>query len=200
MALSKRERLIAAGTGVAIAVFVGNRYALEPYVAARDTVAAERATVSAQLDDAQRTFTRRKRMDREWRDMLSGGLKADAGEAEQQLYEAVGDWARESGVTVLTSDPQRAPQRGRTQIVRLRVTGTGTTAAFSKLLWRVETSSLPVKVDEFTLTSRTAGNDDLTMTLVVSTIWIRPPTPEELKGQRTPGPVRRAPAGGDDDL
>jgi hypothetical protein len=198
MALSKRERLIAAGTGAAIAVFVGNRYAFEPYMDARRDVASQQEIVAADLAKAEFTFDRRKKLDREWRNMLSGGLKADAGEAEQQLYEAVGDWARESGVTVLTSDPQRAPQRGRTQIVRLRVTGTGTTAAFSKLLWRVETSSLPVKVEEFTLTARTAGNDDLTMTLVVSTIWIRPPTAEELKGQRAPAPVRRTPAGDDD--
>ena len=198
MAMTKRERMIAIGTGAAFALFVGDRYALSPYFAARAAVAKDQAAVTQQLDDSQRTFTRRKRLDNDWRAMVSGGLKSDAGDAEQQLYEAVRDWAREVGVTVLTSDPQRQVRSDRTQIVRLRVTGTGTTASFAKLLWKLETSNLPVKVDEFTLTSRSQGTDDLAVTMAVSTIWIRPANADDAK---RPGLApRRAPAGGGDDL
>ncbi len=128
--------------------------------------------------------------------MVSGGLKSDPGDAEQQLYDAVRDFARESGVNILTSDaPQRVPQKERTQIVRLRVSGKGTTAAFSKMLWKVETSPLPLKVDEFTLTGQ--GNDDLTVSLVVSTIWLRPPSPEDNKPRPGVAAPRR-PAAGED--
>jgi hypothetical protein len=93
---------------------------------------------------------------------------------------------------VLTSDPQRVAQKDRTQIVRLRVTGTGTTASVAKLLSKVESSAIPVKVDEFTLTSRSQGNDDLSLIMTVSTIWIRPPSPDDakrpgLQPRRTPG-------------
>lgn len=197
MALSKRERLIAGVTGAAVALFAVNRYAIDPYLEARRAVAAKRTTLTARQADATRTFTRQKRLEREWRDMISGGLKSNAGEAEQQLYEAVRGWARDAGVTVATSDPQRVPRPDRTQIVKLRVTGTGTTAAFSKLLWKAETSPLPVKVDEFILTAQPAGTDNLAVTLAVSTIWVRPPSPDDAKGQRTLAP-RRAPAGGED--
>ena len=198
MAMTRRERLIAIGTGAAFALFAGDRYALSPYLAASKAVADERRTLTNQLSDADMKFDRQKRLDREWRAMLSGGLKSDAGDAEQQLYESVRDWAREAGVTVLTSDPQRVTRNDRTQVVRLRVTGTGTTAAFSRLLWKLETSSLPVKVDEFTLNSRSQGTDDLSLSMWVSTIWVRPPSADD--GKR-PGPApRRAPASGGDDL
>jgi hypothetical protein len=121
--------------------------------------------------------------------------KSDAGEAEQQLYEAVRDWAREAGVSVATSDPQRVPQKDRIQVVRVRVTGTASQASFSKLLWRVETSPLPVKVDEFTLAAQPQGTDNLNVTLAVSTIWVRPPSPDDAKAPRVPAP--RRPAGED---
>ena len=196
MAMSKRERMIAVGTGAAIALFAGDRYVVTPYFAARDAVASERKAVADRLDDADRTFKRQRRLNREWESMVSGGLKSDAGDAEQQLYEAVRDFAREAGVTVLTSDPQRVTRADRTQVVRLRVTGSGTTASFSKLLWRIETSALPLKVDEFTLTSRSQGNDDLAVSMAVSTIWIRPPSAEDAKGARPAAPPRR-PAGED---
>ena len=197
MAMSKRERLIAIGTGAAVALFAGDRYVVTPYFEARAAVAKEREAVSGRMEDAQRTFNRQKRLNRDWEEMVTGGLKSNAGDAEQQLYEAVREWAREAGVTIQNSDPQRVPRADRTQIVRLRVSGSGTTAAFSKLLWRIETSALPVKVDEFTLTSRSQGNDDLAVSMAVSTIWIRPPGADDAKGARPAAPPRR-PAGGEE--
>lgn len=191
--------MIAGVTGAALGLFVVNRYAIDPYIAARASVVAERATLTAQNIDVQRMFTKQKRLDRDWRAMVNGGLKSDAGDAEQQLYESVRDWAREAGVAVLTSDPQRVTRNERTQIVRLRVTGTGTTASFSKLLWKLETSPIPVKVDEFTLTSRSQGNDDLAVTMAVSTLWVRPPSADDAKGTRPGLAPHRAPAAGGDD-
>lgn len=195
MAMSKREKMIAGVTGAAVALFALNRYAIDPYVEARRAASSRRTTLAAQSTEATRTLQKQKRLEREWRNMVSGGLKSDAGEAEQQLYEAVRDWAREAGVSVATSDPQRVPQKDRIQVVRLRVTGTGSQASFSKLLWKVETSPLPLKVDEFSLTAQPLGTDNLNVTLAVSTIWVRPPSPEDNKSPRAPAP--RRPAGED---
>ena len=194
MAMSKREKLIASVTGAAMGLFALDRYAITPYFTERKAVADQLAVVTKQTADATRKFREQRRLQGEWRNMISGGLKSDAGDAEQQLYESVRDWAREAGVAVTASDPQRVVRPDRTQVVRLRVTGSGTTAAFSKLLWKVETSPLPLKVDEFTLTGQ--GNDDLNVTLVVSTIWLRPPSPDDNKPR--PGvAVPRRPAGDD---
>jgi len=190
MAMTQRERTIATVTGAAVGLFAVNRYVIDPYLAARNDVDNQRKLALAQQTDFVKTFTKHKRLKPEW-DAITGAVKSDAGDAEQQLYDAVRDFARESGVNIQTSDaPQRVPQKDRTQIVRLRVSGKGTTAAFSKLLWKVETSSLPLKVDEFTLTGQ--GNDDLTATLVVSTIWLRPPSPDDNKPR--PGAAPRRPA------
>ena len=59
-----------------------------------------------------------------------------------------------------------------------------TVASAAKLLWRVETASIPLKVDELTLTTNKPGADDLGINLVVSTIWVRPVDPADAK---TPG-------------
>jgi hypothetical protein len=197
MAMTQRERMIAGVTGAAVGLFVVNRYAIDPYIEARGAVAKERDYVLGQQADLTKTFAKQKRLKPEWDAMVSGGLKSDPGDAEQQLYDAVRDFGREAGVNILSSvAPQRVPQKEGTQIVRLRVSGKGTMAAFSKMLWRVETSPLPVKVDEFTLTGQ--GNDDLTVSLVVSTIWLRPPNADDLKPR--PGQAPKRPAAGAEDL
>jgi hypothetical protein len=197
MAMTRRERMIATVTALAVAAFAADHYAITPYFVARAAVADETDKVSARLADAELKFNRQRRMEREWKAMLSGGLKADGGEAEQQMYEAVGDWAREAGVTLNTRDPQRMPRNDRTQIVRLRVTGTGTSAAVAKLMWRIEKAEIPLKVEEFTLNSRNQGQDDLAVTLVVSTIWIRPEAPAGDAARRQQPAPRKAPAGGE---
>ena len=200
MAMTQRERMIAAVTGIAVGAFALNYYALDPYLDARRSASADKKKFTEQIDAGNLLKRKGARADREWNDMVNGGLKSDAGDAEQQLYEAVRDWARETGVTVLTSDPQRptAQRNERTQIVRLRLTGTGTTASFSKLLWRVETSPLPVKVDEFTLTGQPPGSDNLAVSMAVSTIWIRPESPNDAKGPAPAVLPRRAPGAGED--
>jgi len=195
MALSKREKGIATLTVAVVGTLGVYQYVLSPYLDARKAVANGLQAATAQQEQGANTLQLQRRLNQEWRAMTSGGLKQDPGDAEQQLYEAVRDWGREANFTIGTSDPQRiARTNDRTQIVKLRVTGTGSTPSLSKLLWKIETSPLQVKVDEFTLTAQPQGTDNLSATLTVSTIWVRPESPQDNKAPRQAAPVRRTPA------
>lgn len=179
MALSPRERLIAMGVGAAAVLYIGNKYALEPYVQARETVAVELETAQARNIEVQRVLKMKKHRDTQWRAMLAGGLKTDQSAAQFQVFDAIGDWAQEAGVKLTSRTPQPETRNDRTQIIRLNATGTCNSAAAAKLLWRVETAPMPMKVDELTLTSVKPGSDELQITLVVSTVWVRPSDPND---------------------
>ena len=200
MALSHRERLIAIGTGLAAVVFFGDRYAWTPYFETRKNVVDDRLAAQAKLSDAQLRVSRAKRMERQWRDMLAGGLKTDQSVAQFQLLDAVGDWAREAGVNLTSRTPQPEVRNDRTQIIRLHAVGTCSESAAAKLLWRVETAPIPIKVDELTLTTRKPGSDDLSINLVVSTIWVKPGDPSDPKAAGAAGAAPRRPAGRDEGL
>ena len=181
MALSSRERLIVIVTGVAAAVFVGDYYVLTPYLKAREQVAKERTDSVERLNHAQKLFTKQRRMEKEWKQMVSGGVTSDAAEAERQLL-VVRDWAQEAGMTNLSTTPRREPRNDRTQIVRLDAAAYGNLASVAKLLWRIETSPAPLKVDDLDLRARTDGTDDLAISFKVSTIWFKPGEPATGKG------------------
>jgi hypothetical protein len=190
MALSPRERLIALATGAAAVIFVGNKYAYEPYVQARADVARERAAASDKLDQNTRLLTRKKRLENEeraWK-QRAGPLPTDPAEAERQLL-AVRDWAQEAGLTNISTTPRREPRNDRTQIVRLDASANGSLAAVAKLLWRVESATPALKVDELALRSRSDGADDLQVDFKVSTIWLSSAEPATGTGARpaTPG-------------
>ena len=190
MALSYRERLIAFGVAAAAAIYVGDKYVFDPYMKAREDVAADLATFSARNVEAQRLLKRKKALETQERAMLtSGGLKTDQSAAQFQVFDAVGEWARDAGVRLTSRAPLPEARSDRTQIIRVHAIGTCTTASAARLLWRVETSPIPVKVDELTLTSSKPGADELQIVLTVSTIWLKAPE----AGDKGPGgaPVRR---------
>ena len=195
MALSKREKLIAIGVGVAAVVFVADYYVLDPYVKSREAVTKELENTTAKLREANSRLTRARRMDRDWRAMEAGagGVKTDQSAAQFQILEAVGEYAREAGVNLNSRTPQPENRNDRTQVLRLHAIGTCNTASAAKLLWRVETAPIPLKVDEITLTSGKPGTDELAINLMVSTIWVKPPDPKDAKNPAQP--ARRAPAG-----
>jgi hypothetical protein len=195
MALSGRERMIVIGTGLAALVFVGDRYALTPYAEARDQVRAELDTTSARLLEGQNRLAKARRMERDWRNMEAGGLKKDQSSAQFQLLDAVANWARDAGVNLTSRTPQPETRNDRTQILRLHANGTCTTASAAKLLWRVETASIPVKIDELTLSARKPGTDDLAIILVVSTIWVRPAEAADAKSAGGAAAPTRQPSG-----
>ena len=199
MALSHRERVIVAVTGMAVAIFAGDRYVITPYFDARKAVADERDVLVKKLDDTTRLFTKRRRLEKEWNQMLAGGLTSNPAEAERQLL-AVRDWAQESGLTNLSTTPRREVRNDQTQIVRLDAAANGSLASVAKLLWRIETARVPLKVDELDLRSRADGTDDLAVSFKVSTIWV---TPGEPGGKGPAGGAaqpRRTPARAGDDL
>jgi hypothetical protein len=191
--------MIVAVTGLAVAIFAGDRYVLTPYVRARQAVAEESDRLVAKLHDTTLLFNKRKRMDKEWNQMLAGGLASNAADAERQLL-AVRDWAQESGLTNLSTTPRREPRNDQTQIVRLDASANGSLASVAKLLWRIETARVPLKVDELDLRSRTDGTDDLAVTFKVSTIWVVPGEPTGKGPAGGPAQPRRTPIRAGDDL
>ena len=199
MALSRRERTIVIVTGLAVAIFAGDRYVLTPYFDARKKVADERDALVKKLDDTTRLFKKRGRMEKEWNQMIAGGLASNAADAERQLL-AVRDWAQESGLTNLSTTPRREPRNDQTQIVRLDASANGSLASVAKLLWRIETARVPLKVDELDLRSRTDGTDDLAVTFKVSTIWVVPGEPTGKGPGGGPLQPRRTPVRAGDDL
>jgi hypothetical protein len=196
MALSSRERVIVMVTGLAAVVFAGDRYVLTPYLSARRTVGDERLALVDKLNSAQKLFAKQRRMEKEWKQMVSGGVTSDPAEAERNLL-VVRDWAQEAGLTNLSTTPRREPRNDRTQIVRLDASAVGNLASVAKLLWRVESARLPLKVDDMDMRSRADGTDDLTVSFKVSTIWV---TPGEPTGKAPGARPVRTPARNPEDL
>jgi type II secretory pathway component PulM len=191
--LSQRERYIAIGVGAVVALLVLDQVFIEPYTSKRSELSAQLTAANVQKTQNDNLLFREKRMKKIWEEMITGGLKSDPSDAQDQAYDATIDWARECGVELTSLKPQRSTMEKGFEQIGFHAAGNGPMAAMSKLLWRVETASIPFRVTEVQISPRKEGTDDLTIQLSFSTLALVP-EPEKTQKQDKNDKPRPIPA------
>ncbi len=173
MKLSKREKLIAVGLSVTIALAIVWESAVSPYFDRLDELDAQYKTASDKRDEMLTLFARRKKLAEVWTEIKQGGLKSNASDAASQMQHAVIDWENASGVTETAFKPERTSDADQFSILSYRLTERGSMWAISKLLAKFETATIPVRVNEVQITPEKEGTDNLTLQLSISTLCLR---------------------------
>jgi len=189
--LSKRERYVVIGTTLAIGLFVLDKVILGPVFAYRKDITAAIDDAQKKLKDNERMFIMQRRSEKLWNQMVTtGGLKSDQQTAEQQLQAKMHDWIVESGLDENQTQPQKVTELGGFKTSAHQVTVSGHTRSVAQLLWRLETSPIPVKVTGVEMKPKKEGIDDLTVTINVATLFLNP------DADKTKAGALRTPAGG----
>ena len=181
MVLSKRERYIVTVTLVSVAILVFDRLVLTPVQQRKTAMEDESQRVLGGLERARALFARKRQLSPKWRQMLDAGLKSDPAEAESQVLHAVRNWSQEAGLSLSSLRPERLAQKGELREITFQASGTGPMSAVAGFLWRLESSSLPVRATELQLGTRKEGTDDLTVQLRLSAVC-QSPSPQTAPG------------------
>jgi len=185
---SKRERYIAIGVMAAAAIFVFDQSLYSPYAAARDSVARDREMVNTQLANADRLFERRRNLTKVLAEIQRDGLKSSRSQAVSQAQQSVLDWAKAADLKVFFG-AEHDSQQNQFQVISFEATSNGTMLSLSRLLWSIETTKLPIRVNEVQLSPRKDGVDDLTLKMNLSTLCL-PPESSKTRVASAEGSVR----------
>jgi hypothetical protein len=171
MVLSRRERFVLIGTLAAVGLFALDQIVLERLWAARTATKSQRDRLAGELTTAHALLTDRDLVTPKWQQMIRTGMKSDSGEAESQVYQSLQSWARAEGLPPLNIKAERLTEKSQLPQIAFTVSGTGNMRGVARLLWRVQTAGIPIKVTEATINAHQEGRDDLTFTLKVSTVY-----------------------------
>ncbi|HXE55360.1 MAG TPA: hypothetical protein VN541_20215 [Tepidisphaeraceae bacterium] len=178
MVLSNREKSIAIGLGVVVALVLLYQFVYSPLFSWQDDLEAAATDVQAQKDADAKLSKKHADLKKVWADIMAGGLKSDASDAESQLQQGLTDWARESGITLTAQRVEgRPPEKNGFIQIPYQASGTGNSAQVSKLLWQIENTRIPVRIKQMQISSKKDGVDDLQIQLSLSTLCIAPPKP-----------------------
>ena len=178
MILSKREQRIAVISAAGLVLLAIYYMVLSPYLDERDANATRSTDLYQKLSDANAIFDRERQLRKVWQEMQQG-LNVDASTAESQAQQAVIDFADASGMTLTGLRPGKtSPGEDNFQIISFNVTGTGAMPDIARMLWALESSSIPVRVSDIQLKPRKEGTDDLLAQFTLSALCLPPGSPE----------------------
>jgi hypothetical protein len=175
--LTKRERnigIIAIGVLGSMCFY---HFLLEPYQTRQGEITKQRRVVDDGLRQATSLFNREARLRKIWDDMQKEGLKLGEYDATSQAMHSVLEWARSAGVVVRTTKEDRARQVDPFEVISIHVTGVGPLRAVSRLIWSIETASIPVGISDVRINSAPEGTDNLTVQMTISTICLQSEKP-----------------------
>jgi hypothetical protein len=180
---------VVGGLGL-IYYFVGG-----PLLASIDTlqisVDQAKSTLSSNLDILAKSVKNKKTYDA----MVATGLKHDEQTAGQQLLQALEDWKTASGITQTNQRAMRTTQDAKKQfsIIGFDVEATGQMVNVDRYLWAIETSPLPIQLNECSLGAVKDGTGQVTMRVTVTALCEPPagskpaPQPAEPAADSTAG-------------
>jgi hypothetical protein len=174
MILNQREKYIAYGSAAAVLLLVLDYFVLSPYLDERDAIAQRSTALYQKVDDENSLFERERHLKKIWEELQKGGLNVDASTAESQAQQAVIDWADASGMTLTGLRPGKTTPEGKFLVISFNVTGTGAMPDIARMLWSLETATIPVRVSDMQLKPRKEGTDDLLATFTLSTLCLPP--------------------------
>jgi hypothetical protein len=183
MVLSKRERYIGVGVGAAIAILLLDSFVYGPYSDRLDQIHTGEKNYAEQQMLGVDAMKQQHDRQGEWQGMLNSGLKTDAAEADSQARHAVMDWMQNTHVALTTITPERQTAVGKFQVIGFHVTGTGSMPSITRLLWSLETATIPMRIGDVTIKPRKEGTDDLTVDLTISTLCMPPASQTQQKSK-----------------
>jgi hypothetical protein len=178
--LSQRERYIAVALGGVLALVVLWQVVYGPLDSWSRSISDQKQKAETQKFEDERLRKDQARLTKVWDEMQKTGIHDNPSEAQNQLSQALSDWAVQSGVNVVRDAPQQAQtvdaKFGFVQAGR-QLTCFGTTSGIAKLLYQIEMAKIPSRVHNVTISSKKEGQDDLTAVVDVTTLCVVPVKP-----------------------
>lgn len=186
MNISKRERYIIIITVLALVVLLGDQVVLGPYLSRQQSDQELMNSLTLKLDAQQRLLQRENSIHQSWAAMQSQGLNSSASAAEALLIQGFQKWSEDAGLKNVAFTPARPRLRSALQQVTLQVSATGPLSSISRFFWNVQAAEIPVRVQQLQLGARKEGTDDLTVSIMLSTIYLPPKeaAPEALTAEK----------------
>jgi hypothetical protein len=165
----KRERLYVNVLIAVVAAFVADQTILRPYLEAREALADQRDAGLRAVQLGKLTLGQ----EQELRHFLRGdgaSMMSDSAVVEGQLLHLIHDWEQQTGVTNLSFLQTIAAQEHGFTRLTFALSANGALGPIAGLIYRVETSPIPLRIESAVIHVRAGGAQVLQVNLTVSAL------------------------------
>ena len=184
MALTQRERKIGITVGAVLGAYLLYAYPVSGYINKRADLKEKIAGRNADLDEAESLAARRLTAETETLPFLVAEGLRDRTESESQLNHMLSEWSRDVGLNISAARSDQsaagvgaaasAAIKAGFHEVKVTATAKGSQSGLVRLLWCLEVTKVPVRVNELTITVPKEGQDILSVQMGISTLALPP--------------------------
>lgn len=167
-----REAWLKIAVGVVVGLFVFDRFVLSPALASWKNQGDRLSALEQKVQRGRQLIEREKSIRARWAEMLRTDLTEDHSAAENDVFKALGRWARDSRISFTSLTPQWRSHNEGYETFECRATATGDQASLGRLIYEIETDPLPARVEECEMATRDAKGQQLTMAVRFSFVHI----------------------------
>lgn len=176
MNVEQRTKLLKIGAVASIGLLVLNAILIEPALAAWKDQSDRLAKLKKQVSLGHQLLERESSLRQRWKTMTSTDLVENTAEAENELFKAVGQWARDGRITFTSLNPQwRTYDLEGYATLECRATATGDQAGIARFLYELESNNQPARIETAELLSTDKNGDKISLALRFTAVRILQP-------------------------
>lgn len=165
MKIENRQQFLVVLTIAAFALLVTVNFILTPLGNWWSARQAQIKELQTKVTEGQQLIRRADGIRSRWDSMRTNALPANTSLAEQNVLQAVSDWARGSGVELTSVMPQWKNESTNYLTLTCRVESSGDLGTLSRFLYDLEKGPMALRLDSVELSSRDNTGQQLTMGL-----------------------------------
>jgi hypothetical protein len=172
MNLRRREKLLALAAAAVVLLWLLDSFVLTPVWERYRQDRAEALAVQQELFKAEQLLRRADALEAQHGRRAAAGLGLPVSQAEGKMVEAVEKWASRCGLREVSMRPERLDPEQGVQAIRCRVTAAGPMSALVGACWRMETASIPLRIEHLRVSAPDSTVDRLSIQFDISTVCL----------------------------
>ncbi len=163
MKSNNRSTVLKIVAGSVVGLFLLDRVVLSPAIDHWRAQSERIALLREKVERGQQTLDREKAIRGRWADMQRANLPKDVSTAENDVFKAVGRWARDSQISFTSLTPQWQTHEEGYQTLECRMSASGDQKTLGRFVHELETDPMPVSLEECEISTRDTRGGQLTM-------------------------------------
>ncbi len=133
-----------------------DRMVITPAIASWHEQGDRITELQAKVQHGEQLLRRQDAIRQRWSEMVAANLPNDLSAAENQVFKAVGRWARDSQINFTSLTPQWQTHDEGYETLECRAAATGNQASIGRFIYEMEADHMPVNLEECELATRDA--------------------------------------------
>jgi len=167
--MSARESLLALAVAVMLLVLVVFMFLLPPIESAFARVNEEADALELSLIEDRAAIANQKAIEDRWQSYRLSGLNLAEDDARIEVQKRLNQWSMDAGVDLPSIMDMRTVPGERFVEVGFVVTAHGDLEGIQKMLFLIRQADLPLRIRKCSIESRRDGDDQLTLSITLST-------------------------------